>query len=284
MQYLSHSRARLFLACRRRYFYERVQRLEPRIPPRARQRGRAFAAALAALPDRDAVERAILDAYAEPTSQSDADAWLIERDILRALALGYLERYGVEASREMEYDLPLAHPETGEDDPTWRIRGRIDGMIVLDEAAGRARLVEDKLSSRVTAVSIARLQLDAQVTEYVLALAALGWTADVEYRITLWPQLAPRRGESRDAFAARVTDDIAARQERYYVCTRVIFPRDHLAEYARGRWQIAKDIERAHGDNTWYQNTTHCWEYGGCPYIPLCTMQPDAEDLYVANA
>jgi hypothetical protein len=42
------------------------------------------------------------------------------------------------------------------------------------------------------------------------------------------------------------------------------------------RRTVAKKL----GIAAWYKNPSQCHNYGGCSFIPLCTMIEDAESMY----
>jgi hypothetical protein len=167
---------------------------------------------------------------------------------------------------------------------------------------------------------IDRLPLDEQATEYVDAFMSVGWDAEVAYRHTLYPQINPKKGkeapaltpsgkpskaksvapETLEEFADRLLEDVLQTRPEHYFDEQILwFPKDHMDDYRAGRWGTAQDIiaarrvfrETARRQGTdvlvppalaqeFPMNSSRCWEYGGCEFIPLCTKLPGAEALY----
>jgi len=91
-------------------------------------------------------------------------------------------------------------------------------------------------------------------------------------------------GETDDEFAQRLADDMVERNVFYFDEQNLILPQDHLDDYQRGRWATAQDIigklRSPDPMSAFYMNPSRCWEFGGCEFIPLCTKQEGARDLY----
>jgi hypothetical protein len=45
-------------------------------------------------------------------------------------------------------------------------------------------------------------------------------------------------------------------------------------------WEWANTIREGRKRNLWARNTSHCQEYGGCAFLPICLGDPDAGSLY----
>jgi hypothetical protein len=309
---LTHTKRRDFQNCRRYFYHRHEQRLQPRMLKGGRRRGTAFGNAIfAALRDKEESEHtsgeatfsledivgiAIEDAYSEvhPRDQDEADEIELEKVKLTIVCAGYVERYRMRARREIEFYLPFKNPDTHGHSKSFKLGGKIDGIEVVGQKRGR--VIEDKLVGQIQQPMIERLPLDAQATEYVDALIHHGWQAEVAYRHTLFPQSKPkligtgkaRRRETLLEYGMRLSDDVHERPEHYFDEQILAFPTDHLEDYRRGRWGIGKQILQARSDakqlgwqGAYPMNPSRCWEYGGCEFIPLCTKQIGARDLYI---
>lgn len=313
MELLTHTKRRNFKNCNRYFYHKHMEHLTPRIQKRGRRRGTIFGDCL--LVAQEAFERDKLElpdcieqaqarcdeAHAllmdsglphEALAELDLDAIKIS-EMLRA----YLERYGIDRRREIEFDYPFVNPKTGASSRAFRLAGKIDGLIVVRDK--HARIVEDKFVQQIQKVMIDRLPLDEQITEYAVALMSKGWTCEIDYRHTRFPSINPKPakefktkdnypGETSIEFAERLRADIAERPEFYMDHQSLILSTAHIDDYMKGRWRTGQDILRARRDlrrgrdyqDTFPMNPSRCWEYGGCEFIPLCTKLPDARNLY----
>lgn len=323
---LTHSKRRDFLNCPRYYYLRHEEHLAPRLSKSGRRRGTIFGDALQAARDAmnaedpnytpttlealeaamETIDQAYVEMFQEITSTEESVDLEIERIKIRVMVRAYIDRYGFKARREVELDLPFAHPLTGGFSKTFRLGGKIDGIEVVGPSKGR--VIEDKFVGQIQKAMIDRLPLDAQSTEYVAALASRGWAAEVAYRHTLFPGINPKKGkeaplltpggkpskaksvppETLDEFERRLEDDVNVdRPEHYFDQQILVFPAEHMAEYESERWVVgqmilqARQLAKTEGAAAFPKNPSRCWEWGGCEFIPLCTMQQDARDRYV---
>jgi PD-(D/E)XK nuclease superfamily len=225
--------------------------------------------------------------------EEDAQEMEVEAVKMRVMVLAYIQRYGVDRRREIEFYLPLVNPKTGRSSRRWRLGGKIDGVIPLGD--NRVRMVEDKLMGQIQKAMIDRLPLDEQIKEYAAAFAAKGYTADVYYRHTKWPGVNPMPakqfktkddypGETLDEFFYRLYEDVTVTRPDFYFDEQILmFPLEDLQEYAQERWDTAQDIMLAEKQKRWYRNPSRCWEWGGCEFIPLCAGWEEAMNLYTTE-
>lgn len=110
--------------------------------------------------------------------QGEADEWdrIRAEEVLR----GYHFRWGAEPyeviSIEAEFTSPLRNPESGRPSQTWRLGGKVDG-IIRDLRDGRVLVLEHKTASGdITPGSEywRRLRIDGQVSIYYEGAKALG--------------------------------------------------------------------------------------------------------------
>lgn len=314
MEVLTHTKRRDFQNCRRYYYHRHVQHLSPRLQKGGRRRGAAFGEAIFAVlqdkrvrehtsledapPIEDVIEESLAKSYSEvyPSNQEEQDELDLEIVKLSIIIPEYVRRYGVHERRELEFEAPLPNPTTGYTSRAFRLGGKIDGM--LPRGNKHVTLVEDKLVKQIQQAMIDRLPLDHQVTEYVDAILRRGFTADVWYRHTRFPTSEPkligtkktggRRRETLTEYAMRLSEDVLDRPEHYFDQQHIIFPKEHLDDYRKGRWGVAQQILQARRDArskghevAYPMNPSRCWEYGGCEFIPLCTKREGADNLYI---
>jgi hypothetical protein len=317
VELLTHTKRAAYKNCNRYYFHRHEQHLEHKAIKPGRRRGSNFGSLLYMLRladddgtitgrlERETYRHVIRDLISEkldelyneihPSSQEEQDALQLEQTKLLEVTIAYVGIYGIDQRREVTYELPLINPLSGRPMRAFRRAGKIDGVRVI--SPGRAEIIEDKLTGQIQQVMIDRLPLDDQITEYVDALAYMDWNARVQYRHTRFPGINPEKpkqyktkpdypGESLDEFGDRLRADLAERQEFYFDQQTLIFETAHLEQFRLERWHTAKQILRSRFDAkrlgiaAWVKNPSKCFEYGGCQFIPLCTMQEGAIDQY----
>lgn len=271
---LSHSSLNTQLACHQRYAYEYVDRIEPIVRPDGLRLGGAFAKATETGDPADAAAK--LSGEATILTQEDQDRLTIDCAIVTGAATAYLAAYGRRERREFGYRVRLRNPHTGAYSRTFDLEGYADGLT--DDW----KLIEDKFVGQIQAVAIRRLKLDRQ-----LALECYGiWRAtgheitDVSYRFTRKPSIKQRKGETVEEFAERVEADYKERPEFYLVEEPITRTADDLVRIEAELWQWAEQRRHAAKARIYPRNSSHCHDYGGCPFLPLCVGDPDAPSLF----
>lgn len=225
----------------------------------------------------------------------------------------YVLRYGYDTRREIQFDLPLTNPSTGKESTAFKLGGKIDGIARTEKSEDKklVTLIEDKFVASIQRAMILRLPLDSQVSEYVDAFLSMGWDTNVAYRHTRYSSMklaGPKEyktkdnypGETIDELCDRLRTKIAENPESYFDEQTLHFPQAHLDDYRNGRWGIAAQIFAAQQSHKLFatepgivgpelaeafpMNSSRCWEYGGCEFIPICTKQEDARALYVVKS
>lgn len=274
---LSHSSLNSQLACHQRYAYEYVDKIEPISKSAGRRLGGAFAKALEAGDPEVGV--AFLEESTSVFTQEDQDRLRADCAITRAAAKAYLAKYGTSTRREFGYRVRLRNPHTGAYSRTFDLEGYADGLV--DQGEG-FRLVEDKFVGQLQAVAIKRLKLDRQ-----LALECYGiWRAtgkmvtDIDYRFTRKPSIKQKKGETIDEFCERVEADYEERPEFYLLEEQLTRTATDLVRVEAELWQWADQRRAASRARIYPRNSSHCHDYGGCPFLPLCVGDPDAPSLF----
>lgn len=217
---LTHSRMDCFKTCRKRHWFTYELGIRRTEDAKALRMGSAYHAALEALAKSNSIDdacQAVYETYAalEPFDQWEAD---IERETVLRLVCGYLWRWeecGLTfLAAEQEFALPLVNPETGRSTPNWRLAGKIDGIVKLED--GRLAVLETKLLSEDLSPDSQlwrRLRVDHQISLYVLAARRLGYAVDcVMYNVASKPTIRPSAVPILDELGAKIVLD--ARGER----------------------------------------------------------------------
>jgi hypothetical protein len=271
---LSHSSLNTQLACHQRYAYEYVDRIAPIVKPSGLRLGGAFAKATETGDPADGVAK--LSGEATILTQEDQDKLTVDCAVVTGAVTAYLAAYGRRERREFGYRVRLRNPDTGAYSRTFDLEGYADGLTE------DWKLIEDKFVGQLQAVAIKRLKLDRQ-----LALECYGiWRAtgheiiDVSYRFTRKPSIKQRKAETIEQFAERVEADYQERPEFYLVEESITRSATDLVRIEAELWQWAQQRRDASRARIYPRNSSHCHDYGGCPFLPLCVGDPDAPSLF----
>lgn len=283
---LSHSSLNSQLACAQRYAYEYVDKIEPISKSAGRRLGGAFAKALEAGDPEVGVK--FLEEGTFALTQEDQDQLRIDCAIVRAAAKAYLAAYGAGERREFGYRVRLRNPHTGAYSRTFDLEGYADGLVPNGSEVAQIgfTLIEDKFVGRLEATAVKRLKLDRQ-----LALECYGiWRAtgqpvtDIKYRFTRKPSIKQKQTETVEQFCERVEADYEERPEFYLLEEPLERTADDLVRIEAELWQWAAQRREAHRAHVFPRNSSHCHDYGGCPFLPLCVGDPDAPSLFKEKA
>lgn len=200
---LTHSRMRTARDCLRKHFlrYE-LGLVADRQESKALRIGSAVHKGLELWSDgiepAEAIEEALEPYIIEPDGV-DSYWWAIERETVRLLLEGYAWRYQADPLEyeavEFGFDLPLVNPSTGRTSRTFRLGGKVDGIVRL--ADGRLAVLERKtVGESIDAESDywLRLRVDQQISLYMLAAREKGYPVEtILYDALRKPTLQPRQ-------------------------------------------------------------------------------------------
>lgn len=279
--HLSHSSLTTFLNCARRYEFDKVQRLELVDRPKPLALGSAFQKAIE-LKDPDA-GASLLRESSRVLTQDDENRLRIDEATITAAARLYLSRWpgGGGTYREYEYRVRLRNPWTGHYSRTFDLLGYADGM---SDEGDWLELVENKFVGQIGKVSVKKLPLDRQVSLacYGLWRATGKRVAKVRYRFVKKPTIRQKQTETVDQFIARLTADYADPERlAFYSHEEPVFRTDaDLLRVEAELWTWAEQIRVQRRGAFFPRNSSHCNDFGGCPFLALCVGDPDAEHLY----
>lgn len=278
-EHLSHSSLGTFLTCQKKYEWDKVQRLDLVAERRPLGMGKAFQLCI----EHENLDHAVsVREGVEIRDQRQEDALQIEEAVVRAGAKLYLSKWGTPEGerREVEYRVQLRSPWTGHYSRTFDLLGYADGVIDREDYV--LELIENKFVGRIDPITLRRLPLDRQVS-----LACYGlWRATgrsvriVHYRYVKKPSIKPRQGESIPEFCERLAADYEERPDFYSHEEHLFRSEKDLLRVEGELWQWAEQLRAARRQRLWPRDTARCSDYGGCPFVPLCAGEPDAESLY----
>jgi hypothetical protein len=276
--HISHSALSTFLACHRRYELHYLEGLRLISTPKPLTLGRAFQLAIE---HQDPLRGGEAILVATVASQEDYDRLRVDAAIVMAAAKLYLSKWPASQQelREYAYRVRLRNPATGHYSTTFDLVGFADGLV---DCGGWLELIENKLTSGITALNVRRVPLDRQV-----ALARYGlWRATgkevrrTRYRWIRKPSIKQRQNESVDAFIERLSADYEERPDFYSVEEQSFNDPADMLRVEAELWSWAQQLRDARRRGFWDRNTSHCHDYGGCQFIPVCAGEEDAMALY----
>jgi len=216
---------------------------------------------------------------------ADPVGWEVEKHTLRGLLTGHFWRYGSDdleyVAAEQTFDMPLINPATSASSRTFRLAGKIDGIVRL--ADGRLAVLEYKTAGEDISPNgdyWQRLRCDGQISMYVLAARAIGYdVATVLYDVTRKPTIRLRRDESPEQYGQRLVADIGDRPDYYFQRREVPRLKDELAQFRAELWHQAKQLMAAQRHGRWFRNVgrqtcTYCQFAGLC--LSAVRVTPDS--------
>lgn len=87
------------------------------------------------------------------------------------------------------------------------------------------------------------------------------------------PNFKGKKGESMEALAKRIADDVRKRPSYYFIRIRMTVDKNDLARMQREHAALTRDFVRwATGKGEHYRNSDHCEnKYGTCDFLPICS-------------
>jgi hypothetical protein len=177
---------------------------------------------------------------------------------------------------EIQFNLPLKNPYTGNSSKRHRISGVWDGVWNGTHPLypGETVLGEWKTASVVNNDYMQRLEIDFQVSAYLWAASRrYGRPVNkVIYRVVKKPTIRQRKNESVFEYVERLFEDYEERPEHYLFSAVVTRTPEQLKDWHEQAWAVHKRLlEIKRGDVPAIKNTQSCISRGRCPYFDLCT-------------
>jgi len=147
--------------------------------------------------------------------------WMTERETVVSMLAGYFWRWQGDADQiaetvaaELPFELPIVNPETGKPTTSFRLSGKIDGIVKLKD--GRLAIHEIKTTSDdIEPLSDywKRLRIDHQITTYVYAARKLGYAVEtVYYDVAKKPDIRPKQIPLLDDQGFKIVLDAAGQR------------------------------------------------------------------------
>lgn len=275
---LTNSARGVFLNCRKKYQFEYRHLLAPREPNIPFLVGGLFHDGLEAMyktgrfDAEDAAEiiaKACEKASDECTNGRQSDEVWLQQAVVMGMLRGYaklylksdLKKYKV-VEAEKSFSIPLPNG--------WNYRGKRD--LLMKDKANKLVLFEHKSTSWLNASYIAKLPLDSQILGYAWSVGKdkKRLPNRVVYNITKKPSIIQKGTESFNDYKSRVETEYIHFPEKYFYRETVFFSKADIERFRSELVKFAVEMEKAVKSGYYYQNTTHCTQYGKCPFMRLC--------------
>jgi hypothetical protein len=237
----------------------------------------------------DAFENRVVDA-------NQMAQWQLATAMMR----GYADRYAEEEFEvveiEKEFVGEIRNPETGRQSQTFRIAGKVDGIVRCHDGL---YLLEHKTASTVDANYLDKLWTDTQIALYCYYLRELGYPiVGVIYNVLLKSRLKQGKGETQEEYEIRKAElaaknkcgkstakrqlpetdpEFQARLAEWYSRPEafhrefIYLSEDRLAMLQDEVWEITQQYLDARRRGKWLLNTSNCFSYQRpCEYLPYC--------------
>ena len=303
MRLLTASRMRSFRDCARLHHLRYVEGWRPVREGEPLWFGSAFHEGLAAwwtaqsLGDSDG---ALAAALLSPAflSMDPFDRIRVE-ELLRGFDAAWREearRYEV-LGVEVPFEASLLNPATWRASATWRLAGKIDALL-RDRETGRVLVAEWKTTSESIEDPAAsywtRLQMDAQISAYVIGAEALGHQVqEILYGVAQRPGQRPLLAtppesrkyrkdgalyagqrevdETPEECRARIRTAIAENPARHF--QRRVIPRteSQIRDFLADAWMQARAMRESERLGLAPRNPDACNRFGQCAFWPACS-------------
>lgn len=309
---LTHSAAKCFCECRRKYYYRFERAIEQlgHVKGYAVRYGSLYHGGLEQW--WSTFDLVHVEQYLQAQCNAGSDESLIAYHTARQMIEGYVLRWIDEDSKvrfalpEYVFEVPLINPATGRRSRRFSFRGKIDLPMLLE----RVQVMEHKTAAAVDGAYLERLWTDSQITGYVAAMQDLGLdVCEVIYDVVVKPGIKLGRDETIDHYARRLgelyvggynagkckrrkneLDDqwwerrkLSGEPVNMYHREVVIIGDRQIAEWRADLWNVSQEILWARQHQHWPRNTSRCYDWGrACEYVPICQAL-GVEEMIIAN-
>ena len=271
---ITQSEVTTFSRCERRHDLRYNRRLVPFEEHPALTMGSAFHAGV----ESQSIEAALVVMRGKDPIWSiwEGAAQRIRESVVIAMVGGALSRWTEwPEEQEVQFELPLRHPVTGNASKKHRFSGVFDGVWRRShpDYPNEVVLGEWKTASVVNKDYMQRLEIDFQISTYLWAAQTLYGepVRKAVYRVVKKPTIRQRKEESVEEYAERVRLDYLDRPDHYFFEVLVERTDEQIEEWKHQAWATHKRILQVKsGSLQSIKNTQSCISRGRCPYFDLC--------------
>ncbi|MBW2093313.1 MAG: PD-(D/E)XK nuclease family protein [Deltaproteobacteria bacterium] len=201
----------------------------------------------------------------------------------RAMMLAYMNRYVLDnwgvVAIEHEFDQPLKNPATGWGSHTFRLCGKIDLAVMVND---RAYVVEHKTAATIDAAYIEGLNLSLQADIY--SNVAGDSPVGVIYNLLKKPAIRQfeanqrrKEPETDEAFQARLAEKLS--EPDAFQRFTFLYDMNDRRRLQAELWELTNRWRRCTRSGMWLQDRQACFRFNKpCSYFKLCSSR-DSEDV-----
>lgn len=281
VELLTHSRIAMRQVCPQKEYYHYVERLRPREVAWSLSVGTAWHAGLEAWQKGSNEDEAVAAGLAtldwiRPENDEEVYKLQLERarvEVLIRVAIRHFQPRNLIAV-EHQFELPICNPKTGRKSRKYALAGKIDG--IAEDEDGRLWILENK-----TTASIEQFRqsygMSQQLTLYVYAASRIfdRPIAGAVVRAVQKSRAEPKRCngevvETWEDFRDRLLAEYESNPSKYLAEDEVVRVEEQIKQFEAELWMETQERLWQAKSGIIRHNTANCYQYGGCPFLPLC--------------
>tara|TARA_Y100001956_G_scaffold82424_1_gene103264 strand:+ start:4783 stop:5694 length:912 start_codon:yes stop_codon:yes gene_type:complete len=291
---ISHSKLSDFNKCKRFYKYRYLDELIPKKTKSALQFGSIFHEAVEALYKGFSIET--IQEKIKQTIESIDKSFFDQKDcddlewcavVLKSAIQAWKKRfYDEDKKQNIEIvELEQKHSKIPVKNPLNGRRSKFRFSFISDMLVrinGNLWLVEYKTASQVGNSYINRLDIDSQISAYLVFLEEK-YKESIEgviYRILKKPSIRIRKNETKNAFYERLNALFGNETDNYLIEYRFSRTNEELRDFKLDLWEQANYLDQCEKKKMFPRNTSSCMQFGTCSYFYLCTKKINSELFY----
>jgi hypothetical protein len=205
--------------------------------------------------------------HIERNKTDDNDSWIHASAIMIAYTKHYPKESFEVIDLEEEFCVPIINPTTGRPSTNMQLRGKIDGLIKMQD--GALAILEHKTTSEQLERYVKALWSDFQTRLYCDAYGRFTGKGPIKralFNIIRKSQKRRLKGESDEKFLNRLIPSIGFYREE------LVFDPHLLGEIGEQVWELKDNVQTARRKKKWYKNESQCKQWGRmCEYFDLCS-------------
>lgn len=212
-----------------------------------------------------------------------------EEHILGGIAAAYPDVYRGDREQweilhnELPVVMDIMHPVTKEIHPFWKYSVTLD-LVIRDRETGVVHLVEHKTSGKLDQPYWTKLRMDPQLSGYMLALLALGYSiGPAIYNVIRKPGIRLRKDETPEAFYERLRAEFVNDQEKYFHRVEIDRDNQQYQAFMLNLWGWAnfmQDMWEQPEDKWLKSDINQCVQWGRmCEMFDICADGLDSPNM-----
>ena len=287
---LSYSKIKMFKECRKKYFYNYIEKIEPKRKSLALMMGESLQNAIEALySDFNSKRSTYVDkggnvnyelmSEALGCIQGQITSYFIDKGIddptiihtVGSMFQGYVKKYYNEDLKDIKEYLPEYECQK-ELMPGVSLIVKVDGLV--KKANDSWWIFENKSTSGDPRKVKTELSYNDQGKTYIYGIDRE--VKGVVFNIIKKPSIRINKKESVSDFLKRLIDEYILTPEKYILREETYYSAEQMKEFEKDTYQVANDIVNC---CAYYRSPSEGCAY--CPYEPLCSGYGDYSNYNV---